>query len=192
MKTKDVADTFKQLGWKAKLNVDRYAEKDIGDRIARVSYRLKTFSDYCLFEGNNSLRTAEFTAMVKAVEGGRKMFNDMLKPDFDNRVWLEEPIITRAHIEWVSHRAVEWAMSVDIDARYRELARLDPSAPGAAGVWHLAALALLGGEAQLTAYQARFAAGDRCGFALFITDDYIDRAVTLAQGVARKSPRLLS
>lgn len=53
--------------------------------------------------------------------------------------------------------------------------------PGAAGVWQLAALALLGRTAKLKSYQASFAAGNRIGFVNYITKDYIDRAVALAE-----------
>ena len=52
---------------------------------------------------------------------------------------------------------------------------------------HLAALALAGDVAKLKSYQASFEAGDRLGFVPYITKDYIDRAVALAEKYAARS-----
>lgn len=68
-------------------------------------------------------------------------------------------------------------------------AALPTDAPGARPIWHLAALALLGDVAKLKPYQASFEAGDRLGFVPYITKDYIDRAVTLAEELASSQGR---
>ena len=54
-------------------------------------------------------------------------------------------------------------------------------APGAQPLWHLGALAVLGDVKTLKAYQASFAADDRLGFVNYITKDYINRALALAE-----------
>lgn len=182
MNTKEVVETFLQLGWIPKLNVDRYAEKDIGDRIVHVVFKLKSLGEYQKFEASYSLKNANFSAAVKEVEGGRNEYNDLLKVNFNGKVRFQELKITPKHIAIACDTAIKWAMSVNINERYEELCNIDPSTPGAAGVWHLAALGLMERVDKLTSYQARFDAGDNCGFVPFITKDYIDRAVALAEG----------
>lgn len=181
MNANDIAWVFKQLGWTPRQDVDRYAEMNLSDRIVHVGFKVKDFTVYQKFESTHSLMTNDFTNAVKWIEGGRKEFNDRLKVGSKDKVRFQEPEITRKHVEIACNRAIEWAMSVDIDQRYEELCNLDPSTPGAAGVWHLAGLALLGHVAKLKSYQASFEAGDRLGFVNYVTKDYIDRAVAVAQ-----------
>jgi hypothetical protein len=183
MNTNEVVETFRQLGWTPKLNVDRYAEKDIGDRVVHVLFKLKNLGEYQKFDASHSVKSASFSAAVKEVEGGRSDYNDLLKVNFKDKVRFQEPKITPKHIEIACDAAFEWAKSVDINKRYEELCDIDPSTPGAAGVWHLAALGLMRRIDKLTSYQVRFEAGDNCGFVPFITKDYIDRAVALAEEV---------
>lgn len=179
MKIKDVVKTLKELGWLPKLNLSRYAEKALSDRTANFSFRLNDLTVYQTFRANFSIKSKEFTRAVKTIEG-RAEFNDLLKIDFHESLYFEEVEITKKHIEIACERAIAWATCIDIDERYTELCEIDPSTPGAAGVWHLAALALKGRVDRLAAYQSRFETGDNCGFVNFITKDYIDRAVKLA------------
>jgi len=46
---------------------------------------------------------------------------------------------------------------------------------------------LLGDVAKLKSYQTSFVAGDRLGFVNYVTKDYIDRAVALAEGNSAKA-----
>ena len=181
MNTNDAVEAFKQLGWMPKRNIDLYAEKEIGDRVVQILFKIKNLGTYQQFEASHALKSNDFSAAVKEVEGGRDDCNDMLKVDFKSKTCFREPEITRMHVEAVCRKAVEWAMSVDIQERYEELCELDPSIPGAAGVWHLAALALKRRTDKLASYQERFEAGDNCGFVDFITRDYIDCAVAMVK-----------
>lgn len=184
MTTNEIIETFSHLGWTPKKNIDRYADKDIGDRIVQILFKVKDLGVCQKFEASFSIKSPDFTSAVKEVEGGRSEYNDLLKANFKNKVRIQEPEITRSHIEGTCAVAIEWAQSVDINLRYKELSEMDPSTPGAAGVWHLAALALLGNAAKLRTYQASFEGGDRRGFVNFVTKDYIDRAVTIAEQIA--------
>jgi hypothetical protein len=181
MNTKEVVETFMQLGWITKLNVDRYAEKHIGDRVVHILFKFKDLGEYQKFDASYSLKTASFSAAVKEIEGGRGDYNDLLKVNFRDKVKFQEPKITSKQIEVTCDAAMEWARSIDVEKRYEELCDLDPSTPGAAGVWHLATLVLKLRIAKLITYQKRFEIGDNCGFVPFITKDYIDRAVALAE-----------
>ena len=182
MNTNEAVAIFKALGWVAKINVDRYAEKKIGDRIVVLGFRFKDLSIYQTFESTPSIKSTHFTNAVKKIEGGRREFNDILKAEFKGRTRLKKDEISEQDIELVCRKAIEWAKSFNIDLRYKELCQLDPSTPGAAGVWHLASLAILGEVERLKFYQASFETGDRLGFVNYITKDYIDRAVALAEG----------
>ncbi|WP_123876591.1 DUF6990 domain-containing protein [Fuscovulum blasticum] len=187
MNASDVAGVFKQLGWTPGQDVDRYAEIELSDRIVHVGFKVKDFTVYQKFESTHSLMTIGFTNAVKWIEGGRREINDRLKVGSNEKVRFQEPAITRKHIEIACNRAIEWAMSFDINQRYEELCNLDPSTPGAAGVWHLASLVLLGNVIKLKSYQASFESGDRLGFVNYVTKDYIDRAVVLAEKAAPTS-----
>lgn len=183
----EAAKVFKQLGWKVQRDVDRYAEKNLSDRTVHIGFKVKDFTIYQKFESTHSVMTKDFTNAIKKLEGGRKEFNDRLKVGSKDKVRFQKPKITPKHIEIACDAAIEWAMSVDISERYEELCNIDPSTPGAAGVWHLAALGLMGRIDKLISYQAGFEAGDNCGFVPFITKDYIDRAVALAEGNSAKA-----
>lgn len=180
MNIDEVVEIFKQAGWTPKLRVDHYAEKEVDDRIVRILFKFKDLGVCQKFEASYSIKNAEFSSAVKEVEGGRSEYNDLLKV-CKNKARFQGPKITREHIEMTCTSAIAWAMSVDISQRYEALCDLDPSTPGAAGVWHLAALALKKCTGKLTSYQVRFEAGDDCGFIPFITKTYIDRALELAQ-----------
>lgn len=181
MRVEDAVEIFHQLGWNPSKHVDYFAEKTFGNRVVHIGFKLKDFGVYERFEATNSLKVSEFTEAVFLIHGKKKNANTHFKVDLRHKVRFQDPEITRKHIEAACDKAIEWAMSVDIDQRYEELCNLDPSTPGAAGVWHLAALALKHHTDKLLTYQKKFETGDRCGFVNFITKDYIDRAVALAE-----------
>jgi uncharacterized protein DUF6990 len=184
MNTNEVAKNFKALGWKAKINIDRYAQMELEDRIVEIVFKVKNLVTYQTFETCHSISTYAFTEAVKKIDGGES--NSILKVDFKNELRFKENKITGEHVKIACETALNWAKSVDIEQRYQELRELDPSTPGAAGSWHLAALALAGDAEKIKMYQTRFENGDRCGFVIYITKDYIDRALVLAQyGVVR-------
>jgi len=181
MNTSEVVKNFQIQGWIVKLDVDRYAEKNLGDRIVQVLFKLKSLGEYQKFEASYSVKSTDFSVAVKEIEGDRSDYNDTLKVNFRDDVRLQVPKVAPEYIEIVCVSAIEWAKTVDITKRYEELCNIDSSTPGAAGVWHLAALCLMGSIDKLTSYQVRFEEGDNCGFVPFITKDYIDRAVVFAK-----------
>ena len=91
------------------------------------------------------------------------------------------PEILEMHVRQASDEAIAWAQEQDLGKALRGHAALPTNAPGARPIWHLAALALLGGVAKLKSYQVSFEAGDRLGCVNYVTKDYIDRAVFLAE-----------
>jgi hypothetical protein len=91
------------------------------------------------------------------------------------------PVVTDEHVRQASEQAIAWAQEQDLAKALLDHAALPTNAPGAKPIWHLAALAVLGDVAKLKCYQASFAGGDRLGFVPYVTKDYIDRAVALAE-----------
>jgi len=61
---------------------------------------------------------------------------------------------------------------------------LPTDSKGSAPLLHLAALAILGRVDRLKSYRTSFETGDRLGFVPYITKDFIDRAVVLAEEYA--------
>lgn len=77
--------------------------------------------------------------------------------------------------------AMETALAgLDLDAALTDMAVSRHDAPGAAGLHHLAALALKGEAGRIAGYRATRQAGGDAGFAPFITDAMIETAYTAA------------
>ncbi len=99
---------------------------------------------------------------------------------------IRAPEILEEHVRHASDEAIAWAEAQDLDKALRDYAALPTNVPGARPIWHLGALAVLGDVAKLKSYQASFEAGDRLGFVNYVTKDYIDRAVVLAEKTASR------
>lgn len=95
--------------------------------------------------------------------------------------WDSNP---RPEILQASNEVIVWAQKQDLDRALQDHAALPTDAPGAQPIWHLAALAVLGELARLKSYQASFEARDRLGFVPYVTKDFIDRAMSLAEELA--------
>jgi hypothetical protein len=79
----------------------------------------------------------------------------------------------------MSSQAIEWALNVDIESCLAELRAQPISAIGPHR--HLTSLAVAGDVKTLGHYRDRFAAGDRMDCVPYITIDYINRALDLAE-----------
>lgn len=85
------------------------------------------------------------------------------------------------HVHQISNEAIAWAKRQDIVKALEEYAVASPKTFLARQIEHLTALALLGDTPRLRSYRESFERGDRLGFSDFVTEDFILRALTLAQ-----------
>ena len=184
MKIVEITNALKSLGWSLSRDEvgDRLASYRLSDRTADIIYGLKRLPDKQQLWVMRSTSTDAFSSACAKVDPGYGISAPLVTPW--NNPDIRVPEILEEHVRQASDEAIAWAKAQDLDKALREHAALPTNAPGARPIWHLAALALLGDVAKLKSYQASFAAGDRLVFVNYITKDYIDRAVALAEQTA--------
>lgn len=181
MKTKDVTQVLKSLGWSIRTDEvgDKVAYYKLPDRTVCTIYGIRNFSDDQQLDGTLSLSTDAFSKACFTIRDRGSRYADLAT--LWNGWKISAPEITEAHVHQASEACITWAKAQDLNAALQEKIALPTSAPGTAPVLHLGALVVAGDIEKLKSYQASFAAGDRLGFAPYITRDYIDRAVALAE-----------
>jgi hypothetical protein len=184
MKMKEATQILTALGWSVHIDEvgDKVAHFALSDRIVDIIYGIRKFSQNDQFEATLSASTSSFSVACMAIRGGGGSYTPLARAQKGLRVRASE--ILEEHVRQASEEAIAWAEAHDLDKALQDHAALPTSAPGARPVWHLAALALLGDVAKLRSYQSSFEAGDRLGFVNYVTKDYIDRAVALAEQTA--------
>lgn len=186
MKTNEVTLILKGLEWKAFTDEvgDKVAHFALSDRIVDIIYGIRKFSQGEQFEATLSTSTSAFSVACTGIRGGGGSYTPLARAQKGLRIRASE--ILEEHVRQASEEAIAWAKVQDLDKALRDHAALPTNAPGARPIWHLAALVLLGDVAKLKSYQASFEEGDRLGFVNYVTKDYIDRAVILAEEQAAK------
>ena len=181
MKTKEVIDILKALGWRA--YTDEVGDKStrfcLPDRTIQIIYGIRKYGDEQQLEATLSASSDAFSHTCKTIDSGLGSYAPLVRSM--KGLCYQVPEILEVHVRQASDEAIAWAEAQDLDKALRDHAALPTNAPGARPIWHLAALALLGDVAKLKSYQASFEAGDRLGFVNYITKDYVDRAVSLAE-----------
>ncbi|MBY5927466.1 MULTISPECIES: DUF6990 domain-containing protein [unclassified Halomonas] len=181
MKLKEVTDMLGSIGWSIYTDEvgDRSACYRCNDRTVQIIYGIEKIRDKQKFGAMLSLATDSFSNACVAIDPG---YGDDV-PFI--RAWsgldIRAPEILEEHVRQASEEAISWAKVQDLDKALQDHAALPTNAPGARPIWHLAALALLGDVVKLRFYQDSFADGNRLGFVNYVTKDYIDRAVELAE-----------
>lgn len=172
---------LKKIGWTiARDEVgDHYSLIEIYGRIVQIIFGVRNIRGEQRLETLVSVSTKKFSSSCSYVAGENVSYSSLVV----NWVGLgvSAPKLDESHVRLASDRAIAWAADQDLDQALLNLSKLPTSAPGAQPVQHLAALVLLGEIKKLKFYQKKFEAGDRLGFVPYITKDYIDRAVALAE-----------
>ncbi|KRA84490.1 DUF6990 domain-containing protein [Altererythrobacter sp. Root672] len=181
MTNKDVTKILKELGWLALTDEvgDRYATIKLIDRNINFIYGIKNTSNYQKIESSLSVYTDIFSYTCVYIHGDSNGACPLVVAR--SGIDIRAPEILEEHVRQASNEAIAWASAQDLDKALQEHAELPTNAPGNRPIRHLAALAILGNVPRLKYYQASFAAGNRLGFVPYITKDYVDRAVALAE-----------
>jgi len=182
MKNKKATDILNAIGWcTSKDEVsDRVAQFMLSDRIVNIIYGINRATRYQQFSSTLSVSTEEFSLIYRRIENKRNGYAPLVVAwkGIDIR---DTEIIKPKHIFQASHQAIEWAKEQNLHKALLDHAALPTDAPGTRPLLHLSSLALLGKLEKLELYQSSFEAGDRLGFARYISKDFIDRAVTIAE-----------
>ncbi len=181
MNIREVTKTLEGLDWKiSKDDVgDRIAHFQLPDRKVRIIYGLDRVREQKKLGSTLALATEDFSNACLEVDPSYGSDAPFI------RAWkgldIRSSEILEEHVRQASDEAIAWAREQDLDKALQDHAALPTDAPGARPIWHLAALAVLGEVDCLKSYQASFKAGDRLGFVNYITKEYIDRALDLAE-----------
>ncbi len=176
-----IVTSLRSLGWRVQTDEvgDKVAFFDLPDRVADIIPDVRGYGGDQQFSTMKSLSTIKFSNACSSIDPGYGNYAPLIRAMKNFRIIVPE--ILYDHVRQASEEAIAWAEAQDLDKALRDHAALPTNAPGARPIWHLAALVLLGDVAKLKSYQASFEAGDRLGFVNYVTKDYIDRAVALAE-----------
>ncbi len=172
-------ETFGWLTFKDDVG-DRCAHFKLPDRTVEIIFGLDRICDEQIFSSTLSLTTEAFSRACSDVDPGCGGYPYIYAW---NGLDVRAAEILEEHVRQASDEAIAWAQDQNLDKPLQDYAALPTDAPGSMPVMHLASLALLGEVEKLRSYQASFEAGDRLEFANYVTKDYIDRAVALAEEV---------
>jgi len=181
MRTKEATEVIKSIGWKAYKDEvgDRGAYFILPDRIIDIIYDVQELFHRQKFRVILSVSTDEFSEACRKVQNDRERYSALIVA----RNWegIYAPEIKEEHIHQASQQAIDWAKEQDLQQALLKHAALPTDAVGTGPALHLSALVLLEDIEKLKFYQTSFGAGNRLGFVPYITKDYIDRAVMLAE-----------
>jgi len=182
MKIRKVAEILEEIGWQVYKDEigDRGACFSLSDRVVDIMYGISRATRYQQFSSTLSVSTKKFSLVYSRIENECDNYAPLIV------AWkgldIRDPEIIRPeHIHQASHQAIEWAKEQDLNKALLDHAALPTNAPGTRPLLHLSALALLGEVEKLKFYQTSFEAGNRLDFALYITKDFIDRALAIAE-----------
>lgn len=153
---------------------------NVSDVLVQVIPSVAKRSGYFRFSLMPSVSTESFTRAVGVVLGEQKIFVPILVKNE-----LPEKVVGLALDDIVRHSedAISWASAQDIEIGLSNYCALPTDSKGAMPLRHLAALALAGDVETLKKYKRCFEQGDRLGFASYINDEMIGRAVLIASNV---------
>ncbi len=184
MRLKEVIKVFAGLGWEAGSDDgDRYVIRDLGDRRVQMYIEFKRFDEEPKpLTATPFVSTPAFDDLVERIDGTPRHLIPLVGPIGwgDRETKIPQPINEEV-IAGISEEVVDWARAQDLDAVLARLRALPTSSVGIQPLKHLAALADAGDVATLQSYAEAFASGDRLGFVPYITEDYIARALAIAE-----------
>ena len=181
MNKNEICESLKSLGWRVATDEvgDKVAFFDLPDRIVDVIPDLWRVRGEQQLSISPTLSISHFCEICQAIKKRGSDYTPLARAWKSSRI--SSPEIDAGHVQRASEEAITGAMNLDLGKALLDCAALPTSAPGARPVWHLGALAVLGDVQRLKSYQASFEMGDRLGFVTYVTKDYIDRAVELAE-----------
>ncbi len=180
MRTRDVTPVLKALGWKAYTDEvgDKYTHYELSDRVVEIIYSVRRVLTIRIFERCFPCQRTLFQSLTSALitKRGLTLLSSSL-----GKGWISALLKSSKIMSARRRRRRLHGRRAGFGGGLQKHAALPTTAPGTGPVLHLAALAVLRDVTKLKSYQASWAAGDRLGFVPYVTKDYIDRAVSLAE-----------
>lgn len=94
---------------------------------------------------------------------------------------MEENFFTESDIVSISNELLEWAKQQNVEEGLSIFCNYPTDAVGNMPLKHLGALAIAKDVNRLNYYLESFKAGNRLGFVPYITQDFIERALKIAE-----------
>ena len=185
----DTQKIFKSLGWQISqrrsggFTIEFYLADRILTIVPMIQSRGMT-SDNNVITLEEEIRATLFLSTKKFNEAFSIVANHLPNTSLAfSGEWprIETAKLLEEHVHQISNEAIAWAKRQDIEKALEEYAAASPQNISCPKIEHLAALALFGDARRLRSYRESFERGDRLGFPDFVTEDFIRRALTLAQ-----------
>lgn len=176
---------FKALGWQTPRSASSAfdAKFHLPDRFVYVFLKVLRFPGEVL-SMQLFLSTNEFIETCRAIEGDKQCYLSLVRSG-PGAIRVEAPELLGKHIGLASEAAISWAARQDIEKALEKFVAAGPERipnfPFISLTCHLAALALQRKAGQLRFYRKKFEEGNRVDFPLYVTKDFFDRALVLAQ-----------
>ncbi len=190
-------ELLKSLGWSTeKINEDDYmASYQLADSEVDILYNDEVAKDCPQFDSAFLISTGILASVCKFIDPTHTEDIPDIQLNFEAKgLEIFEPEVTADRLTQALDDALEWLVTaIDLSERFRSDYSTAPWQQDATdkgddtddALLHLGALALLGDVETLHSYQQSFAVGDHLGFDDSINETHLERAIALAQEVAK-------
>ncbi|WP_345117499.1 DUF6990 domain-containing protein, partial [Bartonella jaculi] len=185
---------LKSLGWSVEKidGDDHLASYQLPDREVQILYNDESVKDCPQFDVGFLVVTGILATACKVINPTYSEDLEDLQLNFEEKgLEIFEVDVTADCLTQALDDALEWAVqAIDLHEELRSQYGMPPWKKSKIneahyGLLHIGALALLGDVETLQSYQKSFAAGDPLGFDESINKTHLERAVALAQEVAK-------
>lgn len=188
---------LKSLGWSTeKINEnDHMASYQLADREVDILYNDEIAKDYPQFDSAFMISTGILSTACKFIDPTHTEDIPDIQLNFEDKgLEIFEPEVTVDRLKQALDDALEWSVTaIDLSERLRSDYGIAPWQQDATdkgddtdyALLHLGTLALLSDVETLHSYKKSFAIGDHLGFDDSINEIHLERAIALAQEVAK-------
>ena len=128
-----------------------------------------------------SVSTIEFSKINEYIGENKRprkiVHSHIVNSKHEDGLGIQVEISTRQIIEDLLSKVEAWAQHQNLEVGIQKYAELPTDSKGIFPLYHLSALAITGQVAKLEDYLEHFKQGDNMGFAPYIKQDYIERAL---------------
>jgi hypothetical protein len=188
-KDREFLKYLKGKGWKIGKDEagDGYAIFELNNCILHSMPRIRKQlgTDYYKAFHCSSVSTYEFSnacsKLMQKMIGNASIISNI----FDMKPDVVSTVISDAEFKYIAQKAIEWAKAQDIAKGLEKYRNLPTDCVGVKPLYHLAALAIAREVKCLRYYFESFKKGDRLGFAPYITQEVIERAIKISETDAK-------
>lgn len=177
----DVLSVFQQFGWSI-------SKDSVGDR--SLCFRL---TDNTQITGTPAFRKLPDSKLIESLFGVSFDFLDSVITKIEKKRKVSPWHVCQGSFKWkkdffnesdivsISNELLEWAKQQNVEDGLSVFRNYPTDSVGNMPLKHLGALAIAKDVNKLSYYLKSFKAGDRLGFVPYITQDFIERALKIAE-----------